>query len=448
MRAWAIGLSGLLLASGALAREWAVELQGPGPYYRASLPLALRSELHGGALQVRNEQGLVLAHARVEPTPLEARPPPRSQTLRLFAQGPGPKEGKAPREAPAWLLDAGPVKSDRLRALTFEWTTPGVYRLELEASDDLQHWRSVQGEFSLVLLQHQGQALRRARLLLDESPMRYLRVRARPGSALPDLVAVQADWQPAASWQAAPLQWSEALSPESCGDKHCDYVLPPGLQLEKVELLLTQPNALDEVMLYGLGDAPPPAPAPNHRHGVRAALHGLHHRHQAPPPPAEPGWSALTATQVYWLQLPEGEWRQQLLEAGVSGPWKKLRVQTRGSIAQWGAAPQIRVGIPAQELVFLASGAPPYRGPYRLRPLPPGEDSRQGPLSQMLPPGQTLKQDPAVIHELSDAPRPVVAAAAKPVAAAESTRKFWLWAVLAAGVALMGGMAWSLLRKT
>ncbi|WKB54076.1 DUF3999 family protein [Eleftheria terrae] len=441
-RVMAKAMAGLAAAAGpALAAPGSAELalQGSGPYHTVHLPMALHTRAASsdfGSLRVLNARGEALPFAWRELPPPAAEESRR--TVPFFKQ---PGVTRQPARPPAWVLDTRQLRGS-LQALELRLPEGrhGAYTLALDSSTDLQHWQSVLPRLQVLWLEHQGLRLEQASLPLGGVPPGYLRLSPIEGSELPPLAAAEVTALSSVE-QAPALQWSEPIAPSGCGPRHCDYPLPAQLPLAQLQVVAHEPNALAEVQLLGQEAAAPAAGPP---HGLRERLRALRHKQR---PPAPPGWLPLASTSVYWLRLPEGEFRSPALpfDAGV---WPQLRLQTEGPITQLGQRPpSLKVAAETRSLVFLARGPAPYR-------LAWGGDERQAgapvALQQLLPlrrPGEPLPADTASLS-LPAAAAPAVASASSPAPVpARPAVAPGLWAVLAGGLALMGWMAWSLLRK-
>lgn len=467
-------LTTLLLASaGAHAGAAAdaplpLSLSGTGPYYVLDIDAQAR-RLSGapglGDLRVRNGAGETMAFAWIDP-PQPAATQQRA-TARLYKVPLPPADAASattvdapPRQA--WIVDTRNVGDDLLRLeLGLERDTQGVWTLRVEAGDDLQHWRTLQQDAQLVQLQALPQVgaagtlasqAERERLAstgidLDERPARYLRLTTTPRSGIPPLASatvVRSAHRPA----PPPLEWSEPISASSCEASSCDYPLPANTPVAALQVLPSDIDTIADVTVLGQMDA---ALVPPARHSLlRGSLHALREkaRHEAPPPGL--AWDNAAVASVYWLSQPGGapELHSPPLRLGGAN-WRVLRLETFGPISQLGhAAPTIRIAAHRRQLVFVARGAPPFTlaragagdatGAMALVGLMPGR-AADDPL-----PAASAAIVPAPAASAASAP-PVVASA--PAAAARASRSGWLWAALLAGLALMGAMAWSLLKK-
>jgi hypothetical protein len=432
-----------------------LKLEGVGPYYTLELPLAWQvqagtADLRG--LQLRNALGEPLPHAWADAAPAQQSVATGSvPVFRLPAPKPPKKKDgmDLPDDTPrGWVLDLRGVKGAVMDvALSLPDRANGVWPVAVEASDDLTQWRTVRRELQLVALQHQGQRLDSTVLELGGVRAAYLRLRSLGNGPVPELTGAEVTTA-TLQWPQPALQWSEPIAPTNCDAQHCDYALP-AVALEAVELLPHDANTVAQVGWLARGEAAPPQQS--HRHGLRRHLH--HNLHalrdkSIPPLPApEPGWQPLADGRVWWLRLPTGESRSpvQHLDGAVH---TQLRLQVAGGVVQLGTQPpQLRIGVRTRTLVMLARGAAPYRTAW----VEPAAAAPAMTLAELMPArrgGDALPADRAVLQaDALAVASPVLKAASVPVPATQPTpSRAWLWGALVAGVALMGAMAWSLLK--
>jgi hypothetical protein len=285
-----------------------------------------------------------------------------------------------------------------------------------------------------------------------------LRVRNATG------VAVPFAWDQAAT--AALVQWIKPITPSSCGGDSCDYPLPRNFPLYRLRVMLAQPNTLAQIQVLGLLPAGSPSPVHHpHHHNLLKVLR----RHEKPPPAPSPvAGDGLMETQladaVVYRLVKQGvqERSADVMLDGRAFPTLRLRV--RGGIGQLGQpGPRIEVGTLERSVVFLASGPAPFSLTWGAS----AGDSGAMPMATLIPRYKPAKP-PILGTATVDAsavvavpvPQPVAVRApsapalfppivAAPVsAAAKPPRDYdpWLWSALAAGVAALGGMVWSLLR--
>jgi hypothetical protein len=450
----ALPITGLQAAPG----QAVLELSGAGPYHTLRLPMAVQA-----ATALPDLSDVHVVNARGEPLPMawgELLPPgavERRQDVPLFKLPAGAASGIAAEVRNGWILDARRIQGTQLKLhVTLPPDVQGVYNFSLEASDDLQQWWTVASSLQLLSLQHQGLRLDSTTVDLGGIDAGYLRLRALPGSLPLPLVKAQVT-SVVERLHAQPMQWSDPIAPSRCGTDHCDYALPRHVPLEQLQVLLAEPNALAPVQLLGWEE---PAPAGQHasrRQRLRDKIKGLRDKTETPASSNQPAgaWQWLNAATVYWLRLPEGEVRSENLWL-QGGLYSQLRIQTTGAVTQLGTRPPvIRIGTRARSLVFLARGPAPYR-------LVWGGASAQASvlsLNQLIPTRQVadaLPQSSAsvapAVAAMPAASQPGAAAMASSAATTSTTpavpKQLWLWAVLILGVALMGLMVWSLLRKS
>ncbi|MFL6699158.1 MAG: DUF3999 family protein [Vitreoscilla sp.] len=438
-------------------------LSGGGPYFTLDLGLRARQlsvATDLGDLRVRNAAGQTMAFAWVE-TPMPA-PAPQQVPARLYkipAEAPLPKTSGPPRQA--WIVDTRDGSQDLLRLeLALEPGTQGVYTLRLEASDDLQHWRTLQEDAQLVQLQALPQVgsagtlaplAGRERLNdngidLDNVPARYLRLTTAPRSAIPPLVSASVTRAPHRA-APAPLEWSETIAASGCEPTSCDYPLPGNMPVAALQVLPADIDTIGRVMVSGQVDAGHRL-AP-HRSLLRGSLHAL--RLKARHSTDKPGlaWDSAAVASVYWLSQASGAPELHSPPLRLDGTaWQALRLETFGPISQLGhAAPAIRIGVRQRQLVFLARGP----GPFVLARATPSDSRQPMPLADLMPGRAADAALPAASAVIAPALSPTVVAAAPlasaPAVASPPSNAPWLWAALVGGLALLGALAWSLLRK-
>ena len=469
------GLTALALActqAGVAAPSDAVSrlpltLSGTGPYYTLDIDAPARqlsASTSLSDLRVRNGAGETMAFAWVEAAP----PPPAPQRVAAHLyKVPLPTADAAsattadspPRQA--WIVDTRDADEDLLHLdLALEHDTQGVYTLRIEASADLQHWRTLQEDAQLVQLQALPQVgatgtletladrehLSANGIDLDNVPARYLRLTTARRSAIPPLVSASVTRAPHRP-PPAPLEWSAPIAATSCEETTCDYALPRNTPVAAVQVAPADVDTIGQVMVLGQVDTshqPPP------RHSLlRGSLHALRLKAERSAEHAGLAWESAAVASVYWLSQPSGAPDLHSPPVRLEGAtWQALRLETFGPISQLGhAAPTIRIGVRQRQLVFVARGA----GPFVLARATAAEPSAPMTLDALMPgraPDAALPAASAVVTPaaVSATAAPASTATVAPPATSASSTP-WLWAALLAGLALMGAMAWSLLRK-
>ncbi|NWD88547.1 DUF3999 domain-containing protein, partial [Pseudomonas sp. K5002] len=309
-----------------------------------------------------------------------------------------------------WLLDASAIKAP-LQQLILDWTSErdGFQRFSIEASDDLQHWRAW-GEGQVARLSFADERVEQHEVSLPGQSARYLRLLWK-GQAAPALTSAQLESVSAHSLPL-PLVWSQPLSGSRLKAGEYSWQLPNALNVERLRIDLSQPNSLAPVTLSGRRES-----------------------NQA--------WQPMSSGLLYRLtQNGQDVLQNELQLPGQAVAQLKLDVDERGG-GLGVEAPTLSFAVRATQLVFLARGEPPFT-------LVLGNPSVKGanlPLSTLIPDYSAERL--AGLGQAKVAGEAVVtsAAVAAPVVAGPNWKKLGLWAVLLLGVAALGAMAYSLLRK-
>eukprot|EP00659_Diplonema_papillatum_P016806 gene16806-25774_t len=309
-----------------------------------------------------------------------------------------------------WLLDASAIKAP-LQQLILDWTSErdGFQRFSIEASDDLQHWRAW-GEGQVARLSFADERVEQHEVSLPGQSARYLRLLWK-GQAAPALTSAQLE-SVSAHNLPLPLVWSQPLSGSRLKAGEYSWQLPNALNVERLRIDLSQPNSLAPVTLSGRRES-----------------------NQA--------WQPMSSGLLYRLtQNGQDVLQNELQLPGQAVAQLKLDVDERGG-GLGVEAPTLSFAVRATQLVFLARGEPPFT-------LVLGNPSVKGanlPLSTLIPDYSAERL--AGLGQAKVAGEAVVtsAAVAAPVVAGPNWKKLGLWAVLLLGVAALGAMAYSLLRK-
>lgn len=442
VRGWGLALLALLapLAVGQeSASDYAVQvplsLSGEGPWYRLELPMALHMAARHADLRdlrVFNGAGeaqayaLSLGSARQRETqqdsavkwfplrgPLHAEQSPSVRVQRstggTLVEVLGDDGARADAEVlRGWLLDTSAIKAP-LHKLILDWRAEheGFQRFSIEASDDLQHWRAW-GDGQIARLSFADERIDQREVRLPGQSARYLRLLWSSPRQAPQLLSARL--LSAGSDRPAPLSWSADLSPSSAKAGEYRWDLPLALPLQGVRVELAEANTLAPVSVTG------------RREG-------------------QVQWQPLARGLLYRLPQDGQEVLQDELEL-PGAPVQQLRVQVdeRGG-GLGSAAPSIRVGIRATQVVFLARGTPPYV-------LAIGKATGSAanlPLSTLIPGYDDQRLADLGVATAIATPLLEVAAGAEQ-APDRDWQRLGLWAVLLAGVGLLVLMAWSLLR--
>lgn len=454
--------------------------EGSGPYFKLTLPQAIYGQaLHAQLedLRLLDSTGQALPWAWAEPDGPEAQwssaqvpifPLPDeaaanaalSTTVQIGPDGgvqwrtwssSPPSLGTAARQ---WLIDTHRIPGSMLSLqMVLAPTEQGLFPLQIEASEDLQHWQTLVQHAAVLRLKRDGQSLEQTEVPLQAHSSRYLRLRwlGKPVS----LLAVNVDHLTERLPPAPQTEWTAPRPPDRCDARSCTWRLPPQLPLDAVRLQLSQSNTVAKVSLFAEESVQAAAPPPRRRHHP---LHGLRHRTPAASSPTTSLSSTRLWRGVLWrLPLP-GSLSAESTHAELTldgSHTEQLRLEARESIREWGTAPpSLSIGTQTRSLVFLARDAQPLR-------LSWGQAQAPGaalPLSQLMPLGpQNSPTATASVH--LPALRFPAAAAASSASSASPTgsptgagstdaqHTPWLWAALLGGLALLGLMAASLLKS-
>jgi len=426
-----------------------LQSDGPQALVRIDLPAAVHTGVRRpdlGDLRVFNAAGEAVPHALL-PQPPAARARPALLPLPHFAlrgeaaagvegvevriERQGGRavvrmDGRAPVPARAtllgYLVDASAVEQP-LQGFSLE-LSPAVEelvtRVRVEASDDLARWTTLVSEAPVLRLAAGGQRLEQLRI--EFAPRRAKYFRLSWAAAAPALPLLALAGEPAAAVLEAPRQWQQVAG-SAVQEQPGSYRFDLGGQFpaDRLRLLLPQPNSVAAVELLSrsrAGDA----------------------------------WRRVTTATVYRLGAAGQEVVNPDLAIAVNSDrhWL-LRVDQRGGGLGSGV-PELAAGWLPQGLIFAARGPAPFQlafgsssarpGAYPITTLVPGyrmTDDGQPVADAAAAAGLEIgRATTAAVHLLAGerATRP-----------ATDWRRWGLWASLLAGVALLGWMAWRLVRQ-
>lgn len=114
-----------------------------------------------------------IKNTSAEGTRVEVQTPSGAQ---ISVEGAGERGGE--RQTSAYVIDARSV-DDELRAMQFDWTSPdgaSEVRVSIQASEDLDTWRTLVAGTTLLSASSGEQQLRRYRVAIPQAKYQYLRV--------------------------------------------------------------------------------------------------------------------------------------------------------------------------------------------------------------------------------------------------------------------------------
>ncbi|WP_394538210.1 DUF3999 domain-containing protein [Lysobacter enzymogenes] len=315
----------------------------------------------------------------------------------------------------ALLIDASAVRAP-IQALQLQWA-PGAAldaAYSVEASDDLDHWRSVASSGRLVDLQRDGQRLVQRRIAFDAvgEQARYLRLTPQDPQRGAQIVAVEAELSATAA--GAPLQWRELKGTRVAlkdGGVAFEYRLDGRFPIQQADVALP-------------------------------GNHALQWRLDSRDSEGE-GWRAQAGPWMAYAVAGQG--------AGDRSPARQLSGTSRDRLWRLRASgavpgePVLRLGYRPEVAVFLAQG----QAPYALVAGSGRAARADSPLAQLV---ETLRQSRGNDWRPADASlgaaSDLAGTAALATPAPERDWRSWLlWAVLVGGALIVVGFAMSLLRS-
>ncbi|KIP93203.1 DUF3999 domain-containing protein [Pseudomonas fluorescens] len=437
---------GVVMVAGAqekpadFASQVPLSVSGNGPWYRLDLPLSAQLQARQtdlSDLRVFNAAGEAQAYAlaresaqtrddgklhEVKWFPLynaadaiERAPNVRVQSTTngtLVEVQPSSQLEAGEEVLRGWLLDASAIKAP-LQQLILDWTSErdGFQRFSIEASDDLQHWQSW-GEGQVARLTFSDERIEQHEVTLPRQTARYVRLLwESPGSA-PILTSAQLKSSDPRNLPL-PLAWSPNVAGSSAKSGEYSWQLPMGLNVERVQVELKQPNSLAPVTLAGRRESNLP-------------------------------WQTISSGLLYRLtQNNQDVVQNEIALSGQTVQQLKLIVDERGG-GLGEQAPDLKYAVRATQVIFLARG----EGPYSLALGNSNVRAANLPLATLIPDfkpqmlatlGKATVQDEALVTQTSTATTAAVAGT--------NWKKIGLWAVLLLSVVFLGAMAFSLLRK-
>lgn len=419
-------------------REWPLALEEGGrAAYRLELTPAIYRSIQAsdlGDLQVFDARGAAVP-TRVSPAEIEAveaaepravpwfpLPVPEASEARWELIGETDAQGRlhrvetrggeasaGERQAGAALVDLSELAAPVV-ALELAWDAAALpvdssYRVE--ASDDLERWRTVQSRGRLLDLAHQGERIVRRRLTLGGVSATYLRLRPLPGEPAVALTGIGA--VPVPERPAAPREW-RVLEGRHQADGSFHYRLEGRFPVDRVDIEGAGTGTASWT-LWSRGDA-------------------------------EDAWRRRAGPWVGY-RLDDAAGVLSSPPQSLRGPVRDRDWRLTAAQASTGAPPRLRLGYRPERLVFLAQGEAPFRlaaGSLRAR-------RQEAPVAPVLASlrerhGDAWRPSPATLGEAREL-------AGEGALRPERDWTTWLlWAVLVGGAALVAGLALTLLRRT
>jgi hypothetical protein len=438
------------LAPGEFAKGIDLQTQPQRPLQELALPDALyagvvRADL--GDLRVFNAEGVAVPHALCAGPAFEEPQPAavNNQELPVFGLRDGVREilpqhvhvdvesggstdvhvssspnvapDAAPPEPAAYIVDASGV-ADPIRALRLTWDTAdgaSLVMVSVEASDDLDRWRTVVDQTTLLKADAQGRKLERMRIELPTARYQYLRLQRADDGPPPRVNQVIAEIVHENAARETALRWFDALAlPALAPQTGLPFDAGRQAPVEAARIALPASNMTITAALA---------------HRLSAAL------------PWEQAWSG----EVFRIDAADGtRSNADARFAATTQRWWRVQV-TQGFESLAGQPLALQLGYRPQTLRFVAQGTPPFTLAY-------GSSRAEAAPSRACQ--DLLQQMPALeLRELVGAATPGAARELGGEAMREApprptpTRLVALWVVLIFGSAILLGMAFSVLRR-
>lgn len=328
--------------------------------------------------------------------------------------------GEGPREArvQAHVIDARSVTGP-LRSIEFDWRSPdgaSQAKVRIEASDDLDKWRTVVPDSTLLRVTRNGETLQRKQIPLPVQQYQYLRVqRVDRGPALV-IEEVQAEQiitppVPEPVWFTA-----QRMTTARAQDENKELLFDAGrlAPISYARLILPQDNSSVRVRIQSRNDA-------------------------------KQQWRERWSGEFFSITT-EGEHRSSPPAEFTGDPDRYWRVQYTIQSDTLIEAPALELGYRPVRLRFLTQGS----GPFTLAYGSQRAESSPGQQCNSLLAGVKEKELAAMVEQAQTGAERTLggATAFKPLPRQTPVRLVVLWGVLIAGVGVLVAMALALLKRT
>lgn len=411
-----------------------VELVLPDEVYQG----ATRTDL--GDVRVFNADGVVVPHAfcaaptALDPVvstvslpvfDLQAGSPPSAGaathvevetaagTQVRIEEGAAESAGPQPTHTWAHVIDARGV-TDALRSIEFDWLSPdgaSQASVRIEASDDLDQWRTVVSSSTLLRVTRDGQQLQRKSVPLVEQRYTYLRVVRSDGG--PSLLIAQVQAESVAGAATIEPVWFTARPQQVVDAKHLRFDAARLAPTTYAKLSLPTANTSVRVTLQSRADE------------------------QAP-------WRDRWSGEVYRI-VKDGEERTSpdaQLDGGQDRYWQVVAAESSQPLDP---ATGLELGYRPTRLRFMAQGAGPYLLAFGSRRA---EAAAIQPCGSLLSDVRDDQLDQLIGSAVIGASRTLGGETAlKPLPKETPVRLVILWGVLILGVGLLIAMALALLKR-
>lgn len=239
--------------------------------------------------------------------------------------------GSTTAKANAYLLDATTI-SNNVVGLELQWEDGPDFleKLKVEATDDLESWRTVLNEGTVAKLANQGSIFVRRTVEFPAITAKYFRLSFPEGAKVPRLVRVTAKL---AKPGAQERRWLTV--PADSGENAGEYIynIPGTMPLDRLRLVFSEPNVVKAQFLIRKSD--------------------------------KDQWQYVGSGTMYRLRSGDGEIDSPDLSIyPVVARQLLLRVENGAALHD---PPQLSVGWVPQRVIFVPSGEPPFYVAYGSR---------------------------------------------------------------------------------
>ena len=316
------------------------------------------------------------------------------------------------------ILDASHIKEPMVAMdISLSQYSQPFQNFSIEASNDLKNWQGVQDSASIAVLEQAGERIEQRVVELASLRAKYLRMTWLDPQFIPGLPKVTVTTSSMPQQPQPEMLWTVTISPSRDAKGDYLYNLGGSLPAERIHFILPQLNTLAPAQLLVRG-----------------------HSKQV--------WRKVSDTVLYRLAAKGGESQSLDIELGGNPISElQLKLDPRGG-GMGNQAPQLKIGIRPQQLVFLARG----NGPFSLSWGQAGAITSALPLTTLVPAYRYQNGLPGNVARLEDNSKNsmVNRTANNPDMKStepEHKKKWILWSVLLAGAGLLLLMAWKLMRS-
>jgi len=331
-----------------------------------------------------------------------------------------PNQDPGDRRISGYLLDLSGLKWPT-GELEFHWSSgqdSSVFNIQLQHSNDLQHWSPLIASATLVDLQHGGERVEKKKVPLAYKPQRYLRLTWQGNGPPLSLTHITGLSQVIQSLQLR--QWAElGNGVVQTVDKELTvaYESSSPLPVSSAQMIFLDKNSLARIVLESRANAKDP-------------------------------WRTRCAQVFYTLSLAASEVRNEPCTFAPTSDrfWRALVLQDGAAIGARHQAPILQLGWTPSELVFVARGAPPFLLAFGSAKLE-HQDGRAD--NEMILQAAGIAPKIQVIGAARLGKRIELggAKALQPLPLPQPWKKWLLWAILILGVGLLASMARSLIKE-